>query len=648
MLQVAVCDDEAVFLDRTVQILHDAFGEMPHAIQTFQTAGAALSAIGETDYRPDIAVLDIRLADADGIALAKQINRSVPACRIIFLSSYTGYLMDAYEAEHVYYVLKPDMAARLPVALRKALTALASDKALTVRRGASVQRIALDRVLCLERFLHRTVIHMTDGDLETTQDPRELLESGQAEDHFIHCHKSFWVNEQMIASMERDNFRLNGGMLIPISRSHRDAARAAFLWRVLDGPRFSTWLTAVLAAAIGAVYMAATLLLTNAGQVRTLMFPLCSLAMAFLLFRGRAGRKMLAVATELAVSLLMELMFTPLMIDLQPSDKLSVWADPRALIYGVTFLPVLALGLGLLSLLFTRSKNNLSGKQLLIFSAFPITQMFCEASLVTLMFSPPHFEYIPMQLIVSVLFLVSDILLYRTMVHTEQCVQLEVENQLLEKQLDAQLAHYSDLTGQYEQIRTMRHDISHHLNTINALLQAGNLKAASEYSEQLLPMQTYISRLGKCKNPVVDAFLYSRMQDAEAKGVPVQADVSLPVELPVSNTDLIVAFGNMLDNALEACEGVPGTQIRLQAYLAKGYLVIHERNPVRGEPAAAKPRRIPELERGVGFRVLSGLAQKYDGSFRHELEPGGDYAVTLMLKAAPDPVVNPEKIAERS
>ena len=50
MFQVAVCDDEAVFLDRTVQILHDAFGEMPHAIQTFQTAGAALSAIGETDY----------------------------------------------------------------------------------------------------------------------------------------------------------------------------------------------------------------------------------------------------------------------------------------------------------------------------------------------------------------------------------------------------------------------------------------------------------------------------------------------------------------------------------------------------------------------------------------------------------------------
>lgn len=409
---------------------------------------------------------------------------------------------------------------------------------------------------------------------------------------------------------------------------------AAFLWRVLDGPRFRVWVTVLLAALIGAAYMAATLLLTTVGQLRALMFPLCSLAMAFLLFRGTPGRKLLAVAAELAGSLLMELMFTPLMIDLNMNDDISIWADPRALIYGVTFLPVLGLGLLLISFIFTRSKNNLSGRQLLVFSAFPITQMVCEASLVTLMFTPPRYEYIPMQLIVSALFLVTDILLYRTMVHTEQRVQLEVENQLLEKQLDAQLAHYSDLTAQYEQIRAMRHDISHHLNTINALLQEGNLKAATEYSEQLLPMQTYISRLGKCQNPVVDAFLYSRMQDAEAKGMPVQADVSLPVELPVSNTDLIVAFGNLLDNALEACSGIPDAQITLRAHMDKGYLVIQESNPVRArQPQGKKPRRIPELERGVGFRVLSGLAQKYDGSFRHTCE-NDTYTVTLLLRAA--------------
>ena len=416
------------------------------------------------------------------------------------------------------------------------------------------------------------------------------------------------------------------------------AVWCVFLWRVLDGPRFSWWGTALLTLGISAAYLVPVLTLTTAGSVqRLLLFPTGPLALAFVLFYGKPLRKLLAVAVDLLGSVLLEMLFSAVTVhvsDLEIDAQYSVWADPRAIVYGAVYVLLLALVLLVFSLPLTRSKNNLSGKQLLIFSAFPITQIICAASLQALIVYPPRYEYAPALLVVMALFLVSDILLYRTMVHTEQRVQLEVENQLLEKQLDAQLAHYSDLTEQYEQIRAMRHDISHHLNTINALLQAGNLKAASEYSEQLLPMQTYISRLGKCRNPVVDAFLYSRIQDAEAKGVPVQADVSLPVELPVSNTDLIVAFGNILDNALEACEGVPGAQIRLQAYLAKGYLVIHERNPVRGEPAAAKPRRIPELERGVGFRVLSGLAQKYDGSFRHELEPGGDYAVTLILRAA--------------
>ena len=413
------------------------------------------------------------------------------------------------------------------------------------------------------------------------------------------------------------------------------AAWCVFLWRVLDGPRFSWWSTVLLTLVIDAAYLLPVLLLTTAGSaLRLLLYPTGALALAFLLFYGKPGRKLLAVAAELAGSLLMELMFTPLMIDLQSNDDISVWADPRALIYGVTFLPVLGLGLMLISFIFTRSKNNLSGRQLLVFSAFPITQMVCEASLVTLMFTPPRYEYIPMQLTMSVLFLVSDILLYRTMVRTEQRVQLEVENALLESQLDAQLAHYRDLTAQYEQIRAMRHDIAHHLNTIHALLQAGNLQAASEYSEQLLPAQTYSSRLGACRNPVVDAFLYTRVQDAQARGVPVRADVSLPVELPVSNTDLIVAFGNLLDNALEACAGIPDAAITLRAHMDKGYLVIQESNPVRArQPQGKKPRRIPELERGVGFRVLSGLAKKYDGSFRHTCE-NDTYTVTLLLRAA--------------
>ena len=193
-----------------------------------------LIALEEKCYHPDIAVLDIRMADVDGIALAKEVNRLAPACRVIFLSSYAGYLMDAYEAEHIYYVLKSDEAARLPVALRKALGALSAEKTLTLRRGGSYQRVGLDTVLYLERSLHKTIVHTTDGTLETTQSPQALLESGHAEADFIRCHQSYWVNCRAIVGMEHETFCLSDGTRVPISRSRRNDARAAF-FRLLAG-----------------------------------------------------------------------------------------------------------------------------------------------------------------------------------------------------------------------------------------------------------------------------------------------------------------------------------------------------------------------------------------------------------------------------
>ena len=119
------------------------------------------------------------------------------------------------------------------VALRKALGALSSEKALTLRRGGSYQRVGLDTVLYLERSLHKMLVHTTDGDLETTQSPQALL-AGDVADEFIRCHQSFWVNCRAIVGMEHETFCLSDGTRVPISRSYRKDAREAF-FRLLAG-----------------------------------------------------------------------------------------------------------------------------------------------------------------------------------------------------------------------------------------------------------------------------------------------------------------------------------------------------------------------------------------------------------------------------
>ena len=125
------------------------------------------------------------------------------------------------------------------------------------------------------------------------------------------------------------------------------AAWCVFLWRVLDGPRFSWWGTVLLTLVIDAAYLLPVLLLTTAGSaLRLLLYPTGALALAFLLFYGRPGRKLLAVAAELTASVLVEMLFSAVAIraaDLQMDAHYAVWADPHAVLYGGVFLLFLAL-----------------------------------------------------------------------------------------------------------------------------------------------------------------------------------------------------------------------------------------------------------------------------------------------------------------
>ena len=405
-----------------------------------------------------------------------------------------------------------------------------------------------------------------------------------------------------------------------------------FLWLVLDGRRFSVKLTLLFTLLISLAYILPVLFLSDAGSlIRLIVFPTGPLAMAFLLFYGKTVKKLLAVGLELAASMAFESLYTPLISSLNAASRLAVWAASAMLVRGLMFLPLLALVLLLFAIPLTKSKNNLSNKQVLIFCALPLSQAI---SLPAIQFHITMYgkqEFMGLLIICTALFLISDITLYRMMAQAEQRVELEVENKLLEKQLELQLAHYGSLTEQFEQIRTMRHDIYHHLNTINILLREGNTAEASEYADQLMPLHENISKLGSCQNPVVDAFLSSRIRDAEDRGISVKTDIMIPEELNISNTDLIVLFGNIMDNAVEACGCTEIKEISLRSHAAKGYLIVTESNPAVKAPQK-KRRRIPELERGVGFRVLSALAKKYDGSFKHGVE-NGVYTVTVMLRA---------------
>lgn len=104
MLIFAIDDEIAALED-----LHRAIAQAePSAeIMDFETAGATLAAIREQGKKPDVVFSDIRLPGMDGLSLAVRIKNEAPYAKIIFVTGYSQYAMEAYKRHVVGYLMKP-------------------------------------------------------------------------------------------------------------------------------------------------------------------------------------------------------------------------------------------------------------------------------------------------------------------------------------------------------------------------------------------------------------------------------------------------------------------------------------------------------------------------------------------------------------
>jgi len=74
--------------------------------------------------KPDVALLDIEMPGSDGLSAAQALHKSLPACRIVILTTFgrSGYLRRAMESGAVGFLLKDAPADQLATAIRRVMS----------------------------------------------------------------------------------------------------------------------------------------------------------------------------------------------------------------------------------------------------------------------------------------------------------------------------------------------------------------------------------------------------------------------------------------------------------------------------------------------------------------------------------------------
>lgn len=220
-----VAEDEALLRRSLLDQLRQAWPALRVVAECDDGAGA-LEAIAE--LRPEVAFLDIRMPGLSGMEVAAAAAEASPGTRIVFVTAYDQYAVDAFERGAIDYLLKPVAPARLEATVQRlqaregtdavALAALLERLGplrppadapppltwITASAGRETRLVLVEDVAYFRADNKYTTVVTAEGEALLRTPLRELLDMLDPT-MFKQIHRSTIVNLKAIAGIIRDD-----------------------------------------------------------------------------------------------------------------------------------------------------------------------------------------------------------------------------------------------------------------------------------------------------------------------------------------------------------------------------------------------------------------------------------------------------------
>lgn len=237
-----------------------------------------------------------------------------------------------------------------------------------------------------------------------------------------------------------------------------------------------------------------------------------------------------------------------------------------------------------------------------------------------------------MQIIIGIGFLAALVL---TAVVTAHIVRKKDEERLGRYQDRILKTQREEVQNLYKTMRGWRHDYHNHMQKIKAHLALNQLQEVRDYLDRLEEDLDAVDLAVKTGNISVDAILSSKLSVAVNKEISINCKAKVPEKLTVSDIDLCVILGNLIDNGVESCEKLEGADrkfIRVYIGIFKEQLYISVTNSTN-EVIRKLDKEFISNKRGNhghGLKRIDNIVEKYGGFINRKNEPGA-FATEIML-----------------
>ncbi len=140
--------------------------------------------------------------------------------------------------------------------------------------------------------------------------------------------------------------------------------------------------------------------------------------------------------------------------------------------------------------------------------------------------------------------------------HTAKQAEKIHEQEQYEHHLRTQLKHFDDILITQKQIKKFKHDFENFKIGLSAYLGRNDIAGAKAYLRNLQEKISLEKSVVETGNTALDSILSTKIAIAESKNIIVEKKIQIPENISIEPIDMCVIFGNVLDNAIEACERV--------------------------------------------------------------------------------------------
>ncbi len=217
--------------------------------------------------------------------------------------------------------------------------------------------------------------------------------------------------------------------------------------------------------------------------------------------------------------------------------------------------------------------------------------------------------------------------------YSEENGQLKLKLKLLEQQSDLQYKYYHNQEEKYNESIKILHDVNKHLKMVEEIYQVGGIKDAKAYTEEISRMLKPLVPHEYSNNPILNILINDKEKCASLHNINFELEIG-NVDLKfMEQIEVTTLFGNLLDNAIEACETVIKNRfinMKLDSY--NDFVVIHISNSTNQNIkwVDEKPISTKGKNHGIGLMNIESVIKKYNGNMILE-ERQGIFSCNIIL-----------------